>query len=186
MSDTEKEYLDDMVGGANDYLTDEDLDALISQIEAEEEIEAPQYMLGNILELISEDTRTMHDDTSEKLVNAPVSQPKKPPRTIDIRKKRREYYAFCAKVAVSVAAAIAIMIVLPLVEGKGLQSDQKVVASYDEEMERIKAQIPSKEECIVKCNVTKEEATASEYEKIVNNINNLTQTQIGKLDNKEN
>ena len=93
----------------NDYLSDEELDMLISMVEEKDVVEAPEYILNDILEHVDSKQSDMHDTVSEEINSLPPSKPEKPPKVVNISKRRRQYYAYCVKVSIAIAASIGIV-----------------------------------------------------------------------------
>ena len=80
------------------YLSDEELDALIFQIEQNEMVSAPSGFMDEVLEKIGE-------AKEEKII--PISS---------VRNKKLEFQRYCIRVITSVAAAIALVFFVPEVE----------------------------------------------------------------------
>ena len=99
------------------YLTDEELEALIFEVEENELVSAPpdfvDVISGKIGELEKEKKRLIHeiDDLSYKDV---VEMQKK--KAVSQERKVREFRRYCIRVIASAAAAIAIVFTLPNVE----------------------------------------------------------------------
>lgn len=100
-----------------EYLTDEELDALICEVEMTEMTMAPPDLLDDILQRIDATDDIEHEDWNESETKETVSEPAKPPRMNRIEKRRKEYRRFCIQVASSAAAAILLIFMLPLLTG---------------------------------------------------------------------
>ena len=81
------------------YLTDEELNALIREVETSEMTMAPPDLLDDILQKID------------------VSELTKPPKILRIEKRRNEFRRYCLQVASSVAAAVILLFMLPAFSG---------------------------------------------------------------------
>ena len=89
----------------NEYLSDEDLNKLINEIETEGETVAPYSIDEAVLSYV--------DKRCDKK-----------------KSKKISYYAYCMKVSVSIAAAIILMILLPYFKdtGAGVPTKKEVIA----------------------------------------------------------
>lgn len=92
----------------SEYLTDEELELLISETE-DDLIPAPPEMADRIMGL-------MREAPQLKEVEA-VSEAKREPGQSKKISKKREFAAYCFRVAMSVAAAIAFMCIVPNLPG---------------------------------------------------------------------
>ena len=99
-----------------DYFSDEELDSFIAQIEAEPLKQAPDYLKGMILEKASK-------MESNKIV--PMAKPHTP---MTKAAARRQLFDYGIKVCAGAAAAIAIMFVIPTVNGveQGAQQNNMI------------------------------------------------------------
>lgn len=100
---------------SNEYLSDEALERLISEVEANELIPAPPELKENILHAILEELHT--ENALEKEESAEVvGEMLKPPQK---RKKRknRELAAYSFRVAMSAVAAVAFIFIVPYLPG---------------------------------------------------------------------
>lgn len=123
------------------YLTEEELQQLISEVEAEELIAAPPDLKENILNTVS----GKNDNP-----------------TVDFRKyKRREFAGYCFRVCVSVAAAVAIIFLIPYFPGFGMEKDDtqqsdKPDIMYEQDMFGFNQEdrdYPTKEEVLNETNI---------------------------------
>lgn len=123
-----------------DYISDSDLEQLISQVEQNELVAAPPDLMESILEAV-----------------VPVKS---------VKAKKKEFYAYCFRVITSVAAAVALVFLLPELLGRleqeGSSTDrypvfwQQEIPSYEEVVEKVPSReevvaskaIPSKEEVL--------------------------------------
>lgn len=92
----------------NEYLTDEELELLISEVEGDL-VPAPPEMADKIMGL-------MREAPQLKEVEA-VSEAKREPGQSKKISKKRAFAAYCFRVTMSVAAAIAFMCILPNLPG---------------------------------------------------------------------
>ena len=103
-----------------DYISDRDLEQLISQVEQNELVTAPPDLMESILEAV-----------------VPVKSEKA---------KKKEFYTYCFRVVTSVAAAVALVFLLPefleRLEQEGSLAGESPVAWYQE----IPSYVPSREE----------------------------------------
>lgn len=79
------------------YISDDELEHLINQVEQEELVAAPPDLVESILEAVEQE---------EKATSQPVPVKR-------IATKRKEFYAYSFRVITSVAAAIALVFLLP-------------------------------------------------------------------------
>ena len=117
----------------NKYLSDEELEKLILDVEEEKLILAPPDLLENILSSV--------DDSS------------KPPEIVDFAQKKSEFRKYCFRVVSSMAAAIALLILIP-----GIIGVQE-------------SKIPSKASVVSEKVRTREEAIGSSKKSIMKTIN---------------
>ena len=125
------------------YISDEELERLIFSVENKELVSAPPDLAGNILE------------TCGLLPKLAEARPK--------TSKKKEFYAYCFRVLTSVAAAVALVFLLPqmtdLVEQKALS--EFITPAYGQEIpayEDVVAPVPKKEDVVaVKTALSKEE-----------------------------
>ena len=99
-----------------EYLTEEELNALIREVEMTEMTSAPPDLLDDILQKID------------------LAELAKPPRIVCIEKRRKEYRRFCIQVASSVAAAIVLLFMLPAFSGgkeMTVPAKEQVLAASD-------------------------------------------------------
>ena len=99
-----------------EYLTEEELNALIREVEMTEMTSAPPDLLDDILQKID------------------LAELAKPPRILRIEKRRKEFRRFCIRVASSVAAAIVLLFMLPAFSGgkeMTVPAKEQVLAASD-------------------------------------------------------
>lgn len=95
----------------NEYLSDEELDALISQVEEHEMFLAPPDMLEQILTRVEETGNECEREIYADTKKGEIREIKRPPQIVEFKKK--EYRNYCVRVITSVAAAIILLILLP-------------------------------------------------------------------------
>ena len=87
-----------------EYLTDEELEQLISDVETEGLMMAPPSLMDEVMEQIerTEDVtkESRSDDSYLEPTNGEVD---KPPKVIDFEQRRKEYRRYCIRVMSSVA-----------------------------------------------------------------------------------
>ena len=102
------------------YISDDELEQLICQVEENELVTAPPDLMGSILEAVELVTRSegLHGEV------APVISVK----SYNVRKK--EFYAYCFRVITSVAAAVVLVFLLPELTDRmsinGIHSQEQV------------------------------------------------------------
>ena len=91
-----------------EYLTDEELEKLISDVETEGLMMAPPSLIDDVMEQIehAEDV-TKESQSDDSYLEPTKREVDKPPKVIDLDKKQKEYRRYCIRVMSSVAAAIA-------------------------------------------------------------------------------
>ncbi len=127
-----------------EYLTDEELDALICEVETAEMTMAPPDLLDDILQKMDAADEAEHAKGKVSETKETVSEPAKPPRMNRIEKRRKEYRRFCIQVASSAAAAIVLIFMLPWFTGgqdTAVPAKDKVLAE---------AKIKTKEEALIR------------------------------------
>lgn len=109
----------------NEYLTDEELELLISEVEGDL-VPAPPEMADRIANVLWKEVQVKENNEAEK-TRSKTAQNKK-------TGKRREFAAYCFRVAMSVAAAIAFMCILPNLPGfdeNGVESEVQEYADKE-------------------------------------------------------
>lgn len=152
------------------YLSDEELEALISEVEESDEVEAPGYLLDNILGIIDREAADKHAAYAEDENKLPEPQIAKPPKVKDIMARRRAYRIYCAKIIAGAAAAIALLVVLPLVNDKRAIDRDRIEKTLEVKEVR---EIPDREMYLDSVYVSREEVEDRNYYKI--------KRQLGKL-----
>ena len=149
------------------YLTDEELEALISEVEETDEVEAPGYLLDNILGILDKAGEDEHAAFAEDENKLPEQRIAKPPKIMDITARKRAYRTYCFKVVAGVAAAIALLIVIPIV-GKRVPIELQDVSIGIEKEDRV--EIPDREEYLESISVSREDYENRSYNKIKRTI----------------
>lgn len=109
----------------NEYLTDEELELFISEVEGDL-VPAPPEMADRIANVLWKEVQVKENNEAEK-TRSKTAQNKK-------TGKRREFAAYCFRVAMSVAAAIAFMCILPNLPGfdeNGVESEVQEYADKE-------------------------------------------------------
>jgi len=125
-----------------DYLSDEALEELISQVEQTELVEAPPDLMENIL-------------FSAGLLEEPEIIPEANVKPALARKK--EFYAYCFRVITSVAAAVALVFLLPVMLGR---MEQRLSSAEGNGWDHYRQEAPKYED-VVKSVPDKEEVVAA-------------------------
>lgn len=149
------------------YLTDEELDALISEVEESDQVEAPGYLLDNILGLINKAGEEEHKAFAEDENKLPEQRIAKPPKIMDIAERKKAYRFYCFKVVAGVAAAIALLFVIPFM-GKRIPVELQDVSIGIEKENRV--EIPDREEYLESISVSREDYENRSYNKIKRTI----------------
>ncbi len=103
------EKFDYLSSNMSDYLSDEELELLIADVEQNELVVAPPDMLEEILELVREnETDTVAVPDAEKNTGN-----RKTAHSVKTVTNIREFRRYCFKVCASVAAAVVLVLVLP-------------------------------------------------------------------------
>lgn len=109
----------------NEYLTDEELELLISEVEGDL-VPAPPEMADRIANVLWKEVQVKENNEAEK-TRSKTAQNKK-------TGKRREFAAYCFRVAMSVAAAITFMCILPNLQSfdeNGVESEVQEYADKE-------------------------------------------------------
>lgn len=105
----------------SEYLTDEELELLISETE-DDLVPAPPEMTDRIVNIIWKETQVKENSVAAE-TRSKTCQSKK-------NGKRREFAAYCFRVAMSVAAAIVFMCIVPNLPGFDEYSVEPEVQEY--------------------------------------------------------
>lgn len=97
-----------------DYLSNEELMNLIDSIESEDEINAPDDILDNILTKIEEMEQDNNDSVEAPALTEKVSEIMKPPQISDMDRRKKQYRQYCVRVAFAMAAAVALFVIVPI------------------------------------------------------------------------
>ncbi len=143
------------------YISDEALEQLMNQVEQKELVAAPPDLLESILKATG-------------LVEEGVLQPVPVIPEKSVSSKKKEFYAYCFRVITSVAAAIALVFLLPELSVQMQRTDtapefnKQEVPSYEEVVDKV----PSRDEVVLAGQTpTKEEVlnNAGFIERVLNN-----------------
>ena len=105
----------------NEYLTDEELELLISETE-DDFVPAPPEMADMIVNIIRKEVQGKENSVVEEKSSKNVQNKK--------TAKRREFAAYCSRVVMSVAAAIVFMCIVPNLPGFDGDCDEFEVKEY--------------------------------------------------------
>lgn len=111
-----------MMNYEDDYLSDEQLNMLISEVEEHCMVAAPPDMLESVLDKVDEFKENVNTVDDNRQPEEKQSKIKRPPKVV-------EYRLYCAKVICGVAAAIMFICVLPTIGVDGLLQ----IANVDKE-----------------------------------------------------
>lgn len=131
------------------YISDEELERLIYRVEQEELVAAPPDLMGDILRAAGLEKESVQQTEMVSVKKAAT--------------RKKEFYAYCFRVVTSVAAAIALVFLLPELSGRIKQNVsydfvQTVYKQTVPAYETVVAQVPSKEEVVaIKATPSKEE-----------------------------
>lgn len=147
------------------YISDDELERLMLQVEQEELVAAPPDLLESIL-VAAGLAQEMEQETSTP---APIIAPVK-----SIHTKKKEFYAYCFRVITSVAAAVVMVFLLPELPVSMQQPDAKPVVGKQEipRYEEVTDTVPARNEVIgVGQTPTKEEVLDNTgfIERVLNN-----------------
>lgn len=128
------------------YISDEALEQLIYQVEQEELVAAPPDLMESILEIVGLDGETPKEPvrSSEAVVTKVV--PVKPRAA-----RKKEFYAYCFRVITSVAAAVALVFLLPELSALMQRTDASPEWQRQEvpSPEEVVDAVPSREEVVL-------------------------------------
>ena len=102
-----------------DYLSEEELLKLISDIENEDIVKAPPDIMENILSTVQEEGTDFRKAAYPEMM-APTAVDKQPAseqKEISLIERRRYFIKYCLRTALSAAAAIALTFSLPYLKG---------------------------------------------------------------------
>lgn len=106
-----------------EYLTDEELEQLISEVEEADLVPAPPELKDNILGAVFGQIYAEEEECDEESMREVWDVPNPPPENDKIRnerkkeeikkRKQREFAGYCFRVGMSVAAAVAFIFIMP-------------------------------------------------------------------------
>lgn len=131
-----------------EYLTEKELEQLISDVEAEGLTPAPPELLDDVMHTIcqrEEEAKTCHSPSS--YLEPEERRADTPPKVTDPAQKRKEYRRYCIQVGCSVAAVAALV----LLYTSGVEVQTRVVPTKEEVVLK---QVPTKEEVLDKQTLT--------------------------------
>lgn len=137
----------------NKYLSDEELEKLILDVEKEKLISAPPDLLENILSSVDVLEEKRLSEISRIETKDAITEISKPPEIVDFAQKKSEFRKYCFRVVSSMAAAIALLILIPGISG--IQERE----------------IPSKASVVSEKVRTREEVTGDSKKSIMKTIN---------------
>lgn len=97
----------------NEYLTEEELNRLIDDIENSEMIDAPPDILNDILARIDNEENCNNVQEDAQTTIEVAEQIIKPPQLVS---SKREYRSYCFRVITTMVAAVAMLLIVPLVK----------------------------------------------------------------------
>ncbi len=125
------------------YISDEALEQLINQVEQKELVAAPPDLMERILEAAG---------ATKEIVPQPA--PVIPVK----RETKKEFYAYCIRVITSVAAALALIFLLPELSGRIKQTAPEIGNQEVPDWEDVVDVVPSRDEVVMAVLIpTKEE-----------------------------
>lgn len=157
----------------NEYLTDEELEQLISEVEEADLVPAPPDLKDNILSAVFGQMYAKDEKNETEGVQEIEDVPNPPPengKTFDGRKseeikkrKKREFAGYCFRVGMSVAAAVAFIFIMPylpefhesgdkLWDSETIKEELNLPERAEWEMEQIR-NYPTREEVLNDTNI---------------------------------
>lgn len=157
----------------NEYLTEEELEQLISEVEASDLVPAPPELKDNILNAVFGQMHAEDEKNKKESVQEIEDVPNPPPeniKTFDERKseeikkrKQREFAGYCFRVGMSVAAAVAFIFIMPylpefhefgneLLDSETIKEELNLPERPEWEMEQIR-NYPTREEVLNDTNI---------------------------------
>lgn len=134
LSNTEKDMLADEKSQQDfgtEYLSDADLKALIMQIEQQELVMAPPDLKDRILREVQAETKTQTEaeaQVPEEKHALECERPKEKKKILYSQKRKSkttEFRRYCFRVWTSVAAAILLIFMLPMISGQNADSGKR-------------------------------------------------------------
>lgn len=99
------------------YLSEEELEKLISDVEEEKLLSAPPGILEGVLSSIGDSGKNDSSESIRTETKDRITEIQRPPETVDFTKKKTEFRRYCFRVISSMAAAIALLVFMPGISG---------------------------------------------------------------------
>ena len=116
----------------NKYLTDEELEALILEVETDEIVPAPPGMEEKICRAIFNDNCENDTEVRAKVAEGNIVIVNPPPEHANKKHNRqKDFVGYCIRVVISAAAAIAFIFILPYLPGYEVLQEEPAVQPTD-------------------------------------------------------
>ena len=117
----------------NEYLTEEELEALILEVEADEIVPAPPEMEEKICRAIFGDDCENDTKVKTEVAEGNIVIDNPPPECADKKHNRqKDFVGYCIRVVMSVAAAIAFIVIMPYLPGYEVFKEEPAVQPPDD------------------------------------------------------
>ncbi len=135
----------------NEYLTDEELEALISEVEADEIVPAPPGVAESICRAVFNEVCAEGDYVGIPTEEGKSEQPDPSPKH-EVKKniRKADFAGYCIRVVISAAAAIAFIFITPYLPEFGTTGGEEPATYIDREtyLEENQREYPTREEVL--------------------------------------
>lgn len=120
----------------NEYLTEEELEAFIHDVESDRQLRAPDYLAEMILH--KAERQTVRESVEIIPIRNAIRETIREGKPVLVKEpsKQKQLLAYSAKIVAAAAAAIALIIVIPTVQSSSQNQAEAYQVQYDQNSQR--------------------------------------------------
>lgn len=120
----------------NEYLTEEELEAFIHDVESDRQLRAPDYLAEMILH--KAERQTVRESVEIIPIRNAIRETIREGKPVLVKEpsKQKQLLAYSAKIVAAAAAAIALIIVIPTVQSRSQNQAEAYQVQYDQNSQR--------------------------------------------------